>query len=159
MNPLEALKQKLKVKPIVEEKERVAVIIKGDKQKTARPKKNKEPTNKRDEQELLEFVPEIEGLEENVDIVKKPVVGITGPLIVDKTEQGYDRMALLQKLKESKMTKVFVKPLIEEVEEKQIVQPVIVPPKKRAKKVNLPLRIEEGEEEENDVEKRNQNIL
>ena len=39
MNPLEALKQKLKVKPIVEEKERVAVIIKGDKQKTARPKK------------------------------------------------------------------------------------------------------------------------
>ena len=133
MNPLEALKQKLKVKPIVEEKEKVAVVIKGDKQKTVRPKKNKEPTNKKDEEELLEFVPEIEGLEENVDIVKKPVVGITGPLIVDKTEQGYDRMALLQKLKESKMTKVFVKPLIEEVEEKKVVEPVIVPPKKRAK--------------------------
>jgi len=32
MNPLEALKQKLKVKPIVEEKEKVAVVIKGDKQ-------------------------------------------------------------------------------------------------------------------------------
>ena len=158
MNPLEALKQKLKVKPIVEEKERVAVVIKGDKQKTVRPKKNKEPTNKKDEEELLEFVPEIEGLEENVDIVKKPVVGITGPLIVDKTEQGYDRMALLQKLKESKMTKVFVKPLIEEVEEKIVVEPVIVPPKKRAKKINLPLRIEEGEERDDEDEKRKQDI-
>jgi hypothetical protein len=158
MNPLEALKQKLKVKPIVEEKERVAVIIKGDKQKTARPKKNKEPTNKRDEEELEDFFPEVEGLEENIDIVKKPAVGIAGPLIVDKTEQGYDRMALLQKLKESKMTKVFVKPLIEEVEEKQIVQPVIVPPKKRAKKVNRPLRIEEGEEGEDEDEKRKQDI-
>jgi hypothetical protein len=158
MNPLEALKQKLKVKPIVEEKERVAVVIKGDKQKTVRPKKNKEPTNKRDEEELVEFVPAVEGLEENVDIVKKPAVGITGPLIVDKTEQGYDRMALLQKLKESKMTKVFVKPLIEEVEEKKVVEPVIAPPKKRAKKVNLPLRIEEGEDEENDDEKRKQDI-
>ena len=45
MNPLESLKQKLKVKPIVEERERVAVVIKGDKQKPLGPKKNKEPTN------------------------------------------------------------------------------------------------------------------
>ena len=135
------------------------LLLKETNKKQQDLKKNKEPTNKRDEQELLEFVPEIEGLEENVDIVKKPVVGITGPLIVDKTEQGYDRMALLQKLKESKMTKVFVKPLVEEVEEKQIVQ-AILPPKKRAKKVNLPLRplrIKEGEDEDED-EKRRQDI-
>ena len=39
MNPLEALKQKLRVKPVVEEKERVAVVIKGEQKKTAEPKK------------------------------------------------------------------------------------------------------------------------
>jgi hypothetical protein len=160
MNPLESLKQKLKVKPIVEERERVAVVIKGDKQKPLGPKKNKEPTNKKDE-ELLEFVPEIEKLEENVDIVKKPVVGITGPLIIDKTEQGYNRMALLQKLKESKMSKVFVKPLIEEVEEPPIIQQIFVP-KKRAKKVNLPLRIEEEEDDgkrKQDIQKKQKIII
>jgi hypothetical protein len=39
MNPLEALKQKLRVKPVVEEKERVAVVIKGEQKKRAEPKK------------------------------------------------------------------------------------------------------------------------
>ena len=33
MNPLDALKQKLRVKPVVEEKERVAVVIKGEQKK------------------------------------------------------------------------------------------------------------------------------
>ena len=39
MNPLEALKQKLRVKPVVEEKERVAVVIKGEQKKMTEPKK------------------------------------------------------------------------------------------------------------------------
>jgi hypothetical protein len=34
MNPLEELKQKLMVKPTVEDREQVAVIIKGDKKPT-----------------------------------------------------------------------------------------------------------------------------
>ena len=39
MNPLEALKQKLRVKPVLEEKERIAVVIKGEQKKMAEPKK------------------------------------------------------------------------------------------------------------------------
>ena len=147
MNPLEALKQKLKVKPIVQEKEKVAVIIKGDKQNNIGPKKNKEPREKTNKEELEEFIPEVEEEEKEKDIVKEPVTAIRGPLIIDQTDKGYDRITLLQKLKESKMTKVSVKPLIEKVEEKKIVEPVIEPPKKRAKKVKLPLIIEEDIDE------------
>jgi len=143
MNPLEALKQKLKVKPIVEEKEKVAVVIKGDKQQSKKQKPKEIKKQKKDEQEIEEFIPEVE--QEDIDIVKAPATVIKGPLIVDQTDRGYDRLTLLQKLKESKLTKVTIQPLIEEVEEKKIVEPVIVAPKKRAKKMKLPL-ILEGEE-------------
>ena len=123
MNPLEALKQKLKVKPIVEEKEKVAVIIKGDKQKpkgTRQSKQQNEPKKqKKDEQGLEEFFPEVEQEDIDIDIVKAPATLIKGPLIVDQTDRGYDRLTLLQKLKESKMTKVSIRPLIEEIEEKK----------------------------------------
>lgn len=142
MNPLEALKQKLKVKPIVEEKERVAIVIKGDKQKTL-PKKLKE-TIKKDEEELEEFIPEVE---EERDIVKEPATVIRGPLIIDQTDAGYDRLTLLKKLKDSKITKVSIKPIFEEIEEKKIVEPVVIPQPKRAKKVKLPLIIEEDDDE------------
>ena len=154
MNPLEALKQKLKVKPIVQEKEKVAVVIKGDNSKSKEPRQQKEPKKqKKDEEELEEFVPEVEREDVDIDIVKSPATVIKGPLIVDQTDRGYDRLTLLQKLKNSKLTKVTTRPLIEEVEEKKVVEPVIVPPKKRAKKVNLPL-ILEGEEGTEDDKKR-----
>jgi hypothetical protein len=132
MNPLESLKQKLKVKPIVEEKERVAVIIKGNNKKPEKPKK--------DQEELEEFVPEVE------DIVKNPSIETIKPLIVDQTDKGYDRLTLLKKLQESKMSKVSIKPFMKEAQEQQIVPPIL-PPKKRAKKVNLPLIIEEEDDE------------
>jgi hypothetical protein len=154
MNPLEALKQKLKVKPIVEEKEKVAVVIKGDKQKTKQDKNGKEIKKVQQEQELEEFVPEVEE-EKEKDTVKGPSTVIKGPIIVDQTDRGYDRLTLLQKLKDSKLTKVTNRPLIEEIEEKKIVEPVIIP-KKRAKKVNLPLILEDENEDED--EKKRQEI-
>ena len=61
MNPLEALKQKLRVKPVVEEKERVAVVIKGEQKKMAEPKKR--VAREKVDEELEEFVPEVEGEE------------------------------------------------------------------------------------------------
>jgi hypothetical protein len=95
MNPLEALKQKLQVKPVVKEKEKVAVVIKGQKKTTSGPIKRVE----REQVELEEFVPEVEGEEEKeVDIVKAPLIG---PLIVDQTNTGYDRASFLEKLKAS----------------------------------------------------------
>jgi hypothetical protein len=142
MNPLEALKQKLKVKPDVKEKEKVAVVIKGEKQKTSGPIKKVE----REQLELEEFVPEVET--EERDIVKDPRTIVKGPLIVDQTDKGFDRASLLEKLKASKMSKVSVKPLIEELEESKTVEPVLPLQIKRAKKVKLPLIIEEEEVEE-----------
>jgi hypothetical protein len=158
MNPLEALKQKLKVKPVVEEKERVAVVIKGEKQKQRGEPKKKEAKSEKDE-ELEEFVPEPE--EEEKDIVKEPVIAVKGPLIIDQTEKGFDRMSLLEKLKASKMSKVIIKPLIEEVEESKTVEPVLPAPIKRAKKVKLPLIIEgdEGDEGENITIKKKKLII
>jgi len=152
MNPLEALKQKLRVKPVVEEKERVAVVIKGEQKKPAEPKK-RVAREKDFGEELEEFVPEVEEEEkekEDFDIVKAPVISVKGPLIVDKTDKGYDRATLMDKLKASKLSKVSIKPLIEEVEESKTVEPVLPKQVKRAKKVKLPLIIEgeEGEIEE-----------
>ena len=104
MNPLEALKQKLKVKPDVKEIEKVAVVIKGDQQKQPGVPKKKEAKAKVGEEELEEFVPEVE--EEEKDIVKEPVTAVKGPIIFDKTDKGYDRASLMDKLKASKMSKV-----------------------------------------------------
>ena len=155
MNPLEVLKQKLRVKPTVEEKERVAVVIKGDKQnKMDEPKKKEEAKAKVGEEELEEFVPEVEEeekeKEKEKDMVKEPVTAVKGPLIVDQTDKGFDRTSLLEKLKASKLSKVSFKPLIEEVEESKTVEPILPAPIKRAKKVKLPLIIEEEEGEEGD---------
>jgi hypothetical protein len=148
MNPLEALKQKLRVKPVVEEKERVAVVIKGEQRKTAEPKKRVAR-----EEELEEFVPEVE---EEKDIVKAPLTAVKGPVIVDQTDRGFDRATLMDKLKASKVSKVSVKPLIEEAEESKTVEPVLPKQVKRAKKVKLPLIIEgeEGEVEEEPKKKK-----
>ena len=153
MNPLEALKQKLRVKPVVEEKERVAVVIKGEQKKTAEPKKR--VAKEKEEGELEEFVPEVEGEEKEVDIVKAPLIAVKGPLIIDQTDKGFDRTTLMEKLKASKMSKVSIKPLIE-IEESKTVEPVLPKSIKRAKKVKLPLIIEgeEGEVEEEPKKKK-----
>jgi hypothetical protein len=145
MNPLESLKQKLRVKPVVEEKERVAVVIKGQQKKMAEPKKR--VAREKVEEDLEEFVPEVE---EDVDIVKAPLISVKGPLIIDQTDRGFDRATLMDKLKASKLSKVSIKPLIEEVEESKTVEPILPKSVKRAKKVKLPLIIEgeEGEVEE-----------
>ena len=139
MNPLEALKQKLRVKPVVEEKERVAVVIKGEQKKMTEPKKR--VAREKVDEELEEFVPEVEGEEKEVDIVKAPLIAVKGPLIIDQTDKGFDRATLMDKLKASKISKVSIKPLIEEVEESKTVEPVLPKPIKRAKKVKLPLRM------------------
>jgi len=69
MNPLEALKQKLRVKPVVEEKERVAVVIKGQEKEMVEPKKR--VAREKGEDDLEEFVPEVE--EEEKDIVRRQI--------------------------------------------------------------------------------------
>ena len=126
MNPLAALKDKLMIKPNVEDRERVAVVIKG-------VKKHRKPIGlKIDEQD--------KDAEEKKEL-----------MIVDETQKGYDRMELTKKLLESKKLKVTIKPVVKDSEEKKKSEPipVSVHPKKIQKiDVKKPLVIEEDEEEE-----------
>jgi len=163
MNHLEQLKQKLMVKPDVKERERVAVVIKGEKkQRKPRPPTAKKDIDKTLGEELEEGVidlseqiseiQQIQGIlpakvdieePENIEEVEK-----TGrPLIIDKTHEGYDIETLLKKLAESKKSKVTIRPVLE-IEEKEIEQPT-EPTFKKAKKIDVkkPLIIEEDEEE------------
>jgi hypothetical protein len=176
MNHLEQLKQKLMVKPDVKERERVAVVIKGDnRQKTPRAPTFKKDVNKTEgsvaktigEQleegitdlgEQISEIQQIQGiLPTKVDIEEPEEfeeVEKTGrPLIIDKTQEGYDRATLLKKLAESKKTKVTIKPVLE-IEEKEIEKP-LEPVVKKAKKIDIKksLIIEEDEEEKIEEEK------
>jgi hypothetical protein len=182
MNPLEELKQKLMVKPKVEDREQVAVIIKGDKKPT---KKSVKIHEKKEEKlkEIVEVNPE-EIVEENPEeifevkeIQDNPKLTI--PIIVDETQKGFDRATILKKLKESKVSQVFVKPVIEISEEKKIVQPIEPFPKKAKKivfeenpeehdsseefvlkpKKKLKFVIEGDDEEENKEEEKNNNEI
>ena len=166
MNHLEQLKQKLMIKPTVQERERVAVVIKGEKQprnqKTPAKKSEKTVGEKLEEGivDLSEHILETENAEGIVpqfaDVGKefKELEKYTEleernrPTIVDKTHEGYDRLALLKKLAESKKTIVSVKPLIE-IEEKKI-EPIPQPTVKKAKKIEIkqPIIIEEEEKDE-----------
>jgi hypothetical protein len=163
MNHLEQLKQKLMVKPNVQERERVAVVIKGEK----RTRKPKAPGTKKSEKtigekleegvlDLSEQISEIQKIQgilpEDVDIeeieeLQEPKEATERPIIIDKTEQGYDREALLKKLAESKKTKVTMKPLTEITERPKVPEPTPAPVIKKPKKIQIKPLIIEGEEE------------
>ena len=158
MDHLEKLKQKLMVKPDVQEREPVAVIIKGDsKDKKPRAKKNiiQEAVT-----DVAKHISEVE-VSQAILPVKigdevEPIKKAKAPTIIDRTDQGYDRTALLKKLAENKKMIVTLKPVIE-VQEKQIDIP-IVQPSKKAKKLETQKRlvIEEDEEEKKEEEKKEQ---
>jgi hypothetical protein len=166
MNHLDQIKQKLMIKPAVQERERVAVVIKGEKQprkqKTSAKKSEKTVGEKLEEdiidlsEQILEtenaegLIPqfmdvgkEFKQLEKNTEPEEE-----NRPTIVDKTHEGYDRLALLKKLAESKKSIVSVKPLIA-IEEKKI-EPMPQPTVKKAKKFEIkrPIIIEEEEKDE-----------
>jgi hypothetical protein len=59
--------------------------------------------------------------------------------IVDESNKDYDRKGLLQKLLDNKITKVQKKPVLEQVKEKEIIEPITpvmnIPEQKKAKKI------------------------
>lgn len=155
MNPLAMLKEKLMIKPNVEEREHVAVVIKGLKtpRKQNIPKKTdnhqkEKPQEDSDEEDIGTnqisklILEETENKEEEAADNKRPV-------IVDETEKGYDRNALLKKLAENKKSKVSVNQIIQNAEEKPI-ESIITAPVKKAKKqkVIMPFIIEGDEGDE-----------
>jgi hypothetical protein len=163
MNHLEHLKQQLMVKPDVKERERVAVIIKGEQRKRQIKPPMEKPDKSIGEQleegivdlgEQISELQQIQGiLPAKVDIEEVEPEGIQEtkrPLIIDKTQEGYDRITLLKKLAESKKTKVTIRPALEKEEEKEEeTQQVLKPLTKKAKRLDIqkPLIIEDEEEE------------
>ena len=138
MNPLAALKEKLMIKPNVEERERVAVVIKGVKKerKPRAPKIKAAKVEKDIEEQDVEEKPISEKIIlEQSESDEEEEEKQAGPLIVDETEKGYDRDALIKKLMESKKIKVTVKPSIQLSEEKKVTEPVPLPPPIEGKKV------------------------
>jgi hypothetical protein len=142
MNPLETLKQKLKVKPNIEERKPVAIVIKG----TEKVEKLKIPQSRavlmkpnlktymeeKEEGELeedeLEEGEEIE-LEKEEEKVKKQEKNILkATAIIDETHKGFNRKDLLQKLIDSGLKKVIANPVLEtsQIQEQQIISPQII---------------------------------
>jgi hypothetical protein len=147
MNPLDAIKQKLMVKPIIKEREKVAVVIQGEPTIQKKEKKvlDKE-TGQEAENEQLEEEYE---LEEEENLPKKTI-------IIDETKKGFDRETFLKQMKEKKLTKVTMRPILEKAQEKGQLEPIsfMTPPrekKKKPRKVANKLFIleeeKEGEEE------------
>lgn len=142
MNHLATLKEKLMIKPNVEERERVAVVIKGVKNER-KPK----PTIEKEEGELSELDEDEEQDHDEVPQAEK----LNGPLFVDETQNGYDRKSLMKKLAESKKIKVTVKSMAPIIEEKETSLPTPLPPStKKVKKIQqkrtLIIEDDEGEE-------------
>ena len=167
MNHLEKIKQQLMVKPDVRERERFAVVIKGEKRHRkprVQPEKKKDETiGKQLEEGIIDLSEQISEIQEregilpvSIDVEEPEELEVPevqeesseGPIIIDKTDIGYDRETLLKKLAESKKTKVTIKPLVE-IEEK-MVEPTPTPALKKAKKIEVKktLIIEDEEEEE-----------
>lgn len=116
MNPLALLKEKLTIKPTVEKRERVFVVIKEPKGTIkSKTKKKSDEENKEiliKPNLVLETDEKLEG-EEQEDIkeenrIKQPK---NETLIVDETYKGFDREELLKKLAENKKLKVSIKPV------------------------------------------------
>ena len=165
MNPLAALKEKLMIKPNVEERERVAVVIKGIK-KSRKPRAPKTKATEGDEIEEAE-IEEVKQKNEKSKIVLDASESEedeeeikNDPIIVDETQKGYDRDALLKKLAESKKIKVTVKEVTKVSEDKKVSQPVVLPEPKKIKKVDVKktLIIEDEEEEGKNVPEEKQQI-
>jgi hypothetical protein len=151
MNHLEQLKQKMMIKPAVQERERVAVIIKGEKSKKTKQKINEENEGKEEKEdnkgkenktigeqleegildlsEQVSDIQKLQGILPDIDVLEPEQAK---PVIIDKTDMGYDREALLKKLTENKKIKVSIKQNVKN-EERVIEQEPV--PIKKAKKI------------------------
>jgi hypothetical protein len=169
MNHLEQIKQKLVIKPIVREREKVDVILKSEEKKKKETIQKKESLIEEGLTELGEQISKVENIEGilpyEIDIDNKDVEEeekkekIIRPTIIDMTDKGYDRNELLKKLAENKKSMITIKPtLIEKIKviEKipDLKEKAVKPKKVETKKL---LIIEEDDEEENkEEEKENQ---
>jgi hypothetical protein len=156
MNHLEKIKQQLMVKPVIQERERVAVVIKGERKPRPRTKKADDKTlGEEIEQGVMDLSKQISEIQQFEGILPVKIIteeqkeDINRPLIVDETDKGYDVQTFFKKLEANKKSKVSVKQATEVIE-KEIEKPTLKQQTKKAKKIAAPklLIIEEDDEEE-----------
>jgi len=151
MNPLDAIKQKLMIKPNVQERERVAVVIQGQRKE----EKNKTNTiaiaNKKDNEDQDNVNEDDEDEDKEYDDEDKDTVVQPKTVIIDKTNTGFDRNAFLQKMKErTNTTKANNAPPPQEKEPVSFIPPPAVEKTKKPKKISKKLIVVEDEQKENE---------
>ena len=142
MNPLAAMKEKLMIKPIVEESERVAVIVK----EMQKPRKQKIEEGEK----IKEEIQEDESDEEELPKFKK-----TTQIIEFKNEGKFDKLAFKKRLEENTKLKVTIKPTIKEQQPDFLPATVLEEvnkPKKITAKKRIIIEPEDEEMEEVKVE-------
>jgi hypothetical protein len=158
MKPLDSIVQKLMLKPKIQERERVEVVINKQPSKTNEPsnlavpsKPKKKSSDELEEGELEEGQLEEEKDEPSMSKMKsKP----SKTLIIDRTDQGFDRETFLKKIADRSLTKVTMKPVLQEaqvLEPKSFTPPppAIEPKTKKPKKMpKKSVIIEEDEEKD-----------
>jgi hypothetical protein len=142
MNPLETLKQKLKVKPNIEERKPVTIVIKGKEnvEKLKMPIQKQPILTKQNLKTYIEKEDELEEGEEDelqeknnftkeINQQDKNILKATA--IVDETYKGFNRKDLLQKLIDNGLKKVIAKPVLQEplIQETIIQEPIIQNPR------------------------------
>jgi len=142
MNPLAAIKQKLMIKPVVEESERVAVVFKELKKskklktETIKDKKSTEKEESSDEEQEEE---------NNNEDIKKPTIEF-------KRETNFDKATFKKRLEENTKLKVTIKPTITAAQEENILPSTFLEEEIKPKKITSKKRIIIQPEEEEMVE-------
>jgi hypothetical protein len=165
MNNLELLKDKLKIKPTIKQREKVAVVIKGEPKKPLKKSiislkeeliENEESSDKEDIQKEETIInEEKQPAQDEIKEIKKRI-----PLIIDETYKGFNREELLKKLGQNKKIIISQKPFLEKEETKIDIKEIkkeenIKKPKKIGKKKKL-LIYDSADDE--DIEKKPTNI-
>ena len=103
MNPLAILKEKLIIKPIVEDRKPVEVVIKQTKTKITKPKKTikREKDEEKDEEEKDEEEQDDEEQDEEQDEADEDEGRKKTQIIFEDKDKGYDREGLYKKLLEN----------------------------------------------------------
>lgn len=135
MNPLESLKERLKIKPNVELYKPVEIVLKEREKDLTKEKKDVEQ-GEPGEEEPGEAVPE----------KKRKRVQIQAPTIVEEIDIGFDREALLKKLADHNISRVIMKPTLQ-IALPTVSKPVVEKKKAKPSKTKVKLVIEPDEEE------------
>ena len=111
MSNLEKLKQQMMIKPDVQERKPVAILIQSKPAKISKSIPKNEPKKE----------------EEREDLKDEEVTPPQKLVIVKEIQKGFDRQGLLDKIKQKQLGKVVTKPILEISESKRVIEPVLEP--------------------------------